>query len=293
LDDNLHVQIADFGLTRYSESTVTRSGAGHYNFAAPELFGIPPEGDVPLDDSVLSTARTQKSDVYAFGCLYYEVRINKCVGPNPKRRITQVQYDDMPFAGSKDIQIMKMISRGEHPPRQDEPPLSDRAWSLIQWCWVRDAAKRPAIGDIRRTMMAWNRHQSVPPNGSGSAVLQNSGTFHGGSNHRARSLEKTSATNIWQKIKKFWKMFRFAGSRSAPSHPPSSAYEELPGHSPTHPVNRSGPSNGAARVEGTGSSGGPESHGHKTKHPVNNRTSNRPDQRLQRVYSGLPEVQER
>jgi len=190
---------------------------------------------------------------------------------------------------------MKMISRGEHPPRRNQPPLSDRAWNLIQWCWVRDAAKRPGIGDIRKTMMTWTRHQSVPPNSSGSAVLQSPETSRGGSDHRTRTIEKekSTATNIWQKIKTFWKMFRFPGSRSAPSHPPSSAYEELPGHSPTHPVNRSGPSNGAARAEGTGYPAGPELHGHKTKHPANNRTSNRPDphaHRLQRVYSGLPEV---
>lgn len=277
MDADFHVQIADFGLTRYSESTVTRSGALHYNFAAPELFGIPPQGNLPLDDSLLSTAtaRTQKSDVYAFACLYYEVRISKCVGAYPKRCITQIQYDALPFAGSKDVQIMKMISRGEHPPRQDEPPLSDRAWNLIQWCWVRDAAKRPTIEDVRKTMMAWIRHQSV---------LQNS--------ERTRTVEKTSATNIWQKIKTFWKMFRFGGSRSAPNHPPNAVYEELPGHSPTHPIN---PSHVDPRAQGAGHSARPEHHGHRTKHPTNHRTPNGPDphaNRSQRVFSGLPEVQE-
>ena len=69
LDDELHVQIADFGLTRLSEATNTRSGALHLNFAAPELFGFS-EGD---DDSNDTLARTQMSDVYAFGCVYYEV----------------------------------------------------------------------------------------------------------------------------------------------------------------------------------------------------------------------------
>src|SRR6266550_2540692 len=68
LNDNLHVQIADFGLTRLSGATNTRSGALHLNFAAPELFGS-------LDDA--SAERTQKSDVYAFGRLYYEVSRDK------------------------------------------------------------------------------------------------------------------------------------------------------------------------------------------------------------------------
>ena len=77
LDANFHVQIADFGLTRHVEATVTQSGALHYNFAAPELLG---DLDELEDDDVSEsedygqlTTRTQNSDVYAFGCLYYEV----------------------------------------------------------------------------------------------------------------------------------------------------------------------------------------------------------------------------
>ena len=74
MDSYFHVQIADFGLTRHSESTATQSGALHYNFAAPELLGNwDEEEDVSeSDDDGKSTTRTQKSDVYAFGCLYYE-----------------------------------------------------------------------------------------------------------------------------------------------------------------------------------------------------------------------------
>lgn len=74
LDDNFHVQIADFGLTRLSEATNTRSGALHLHFAAPELFGQESEDDEGSSDDTPS--RTQMSDVYGFGCLYYEVRHN-------------------------------------------------------------------------------------------------------------------------------------------------------------------------------------------------------------------------
>ena len=59
LDDFSQVRISNFGSTR---SQVLRC-----NFAAPELFR--------------STSRTQDSDIYAFGCLYYEAWIYNCAGP--------------------------------------------------------------------------------------------------------------------------------------------------------------------------------------------------------------------
>ena len=74
LDANHHVQIADFGLTRLLGATNTRSGAKCLNFSAPELFGS-------LEDATVEPARTQMSDVYAFGCLYYEVRHKNILMP--------------------------------------------------------------------------------------------------------------------------------------------------------------------------------------------------------------------
>ncbi|KAF8324830.1 kinase-like domain-containing protein, partial [Amanita rubescens] len=140
LDSHFHAQIADFGLTRHSEATVTQSGALHYNFAAPELLGNwDEEEDVSeSDDDGQLTARTQKSDVYAFGCLYYEV-----------------QFDTIPFQGTNEIQIVRLVSRGKRPPRLDKPPLSDKTWKLIKRCWVKEAVRRPAMEDVVEKMMAW------------------------------------------------------------------------------------------------------------------------------------------
>ena len=67
LDRDFHVRIADFGLTRDSNATATSNRSMSYRFAAPELFG----GDGMEEDRM---KRTEKTDVYAFGCLYYEVR---------------------------------------------------------------------------------------------------------------------------------------------------------------------------------------------------------------------------
>ncbi|KAF8344541.1 kinase-like domain-containing protein [Amanita rubescens] len=133
LDSNIRVQIADFGLTRLSDATTTQTGAKHLNFAAPELFGNFDEVD--SDDSD-TPARTQMSDVYAFGCLFYEIH-----------------YDSIPFAGKTDLQIVGLHFRGEHPPRLNDPPLSESAWSMIQRCWEREALRRPRMKDVTKNMI--------------------------------------------------------------------------------------------------------------------------------------------
>ena len=52
------------------------------------------------------------------------------------------------------MQILTLLSRGSHPPRQPEPPLSDGIWELIQSCWVREASKRPGIEEVTDIMIS-------------------------------------------------------------------------------------------------------------------------------------------
>jgi serine/threonine protein kinase len=79
LDPEFHCQITDFGLTRHSEATVTRSTTTlTLHFAAPELFGVCANcGSVECNgcqgDYNVHRSKTMKTDVYAFGCLYYAV----------------------------------------------------------------------------------------------------------------------------------------------------------------------------------------------------------------------------
>ncbi|KAF8332872.1 kinase-like domain-containing protein, partial [Amanita rubescens] len=139
LDANLHVQIADFGLTRLLDATNTQSGIKHPNFSAPELFGCSEDAD---DTSAVEPARTQMSDVYAFGCLCYEIH-----------------YGTVPFSRKSAVQIWKLVTRCVLPPRLDEPPLSDGAWDIIQRCWTRETSKRPKMRDVveRLTWLIVNR----------------------------------------------------------------------------------------------------------------------------------------
>ncbi|KAF8339466.1 kinase-like domain-containing protein [Amanita rubescens] len=152
LDDNFHVQIADFGLTRLSEATNTRSGALHLNFAAPELFGISGDDDDPSDDP---SPRTQMSDVYAFGCLFYEI-----------------YYDSIPFAGKTDLQILTLVSRGVLPPRLDEQPLSDGAWNVIRRCWVREPLSRPRMNNVVESMIAMSQFVSPQINADDESLRE-------------------------------------------------------------------------------------------------------------------------
>lgn len=78
LDSNLRCQIADFGLTRHSDATVTRSAAFSIHHAAPELFGkctcSRAECEGCQGDSDTQRKKTIPTDVYAFGSLFYAVR---------------------------------------------------------------------------------------------------------------------------------------------------------------------------------------------------------------------------
>lgn len=69
LDSSLHCKITGFVSSEHSDASVTPSASTMLtNFAAPELFD-----DIDED---LDLQKRMRIDVYAFGCLYFEVRVN-------------------------------------------------------------------------------------------------------------------------------------------------------------------------------------------------------------------------
>ncbi|KAF8339488.1 kinase-like domain-containing protein, partial [Amanita rubescens] len=108
LDMAFHAQIADFGLTIRADVTATRSTTPlTLRFAAPELF-----------DDKQKSKKTHETDVYAFGCLYYEIYFNAT-----------------PFAKINHHAVIWRVVNWKRPQRLDKPRMEDAEWDLVQLCW--------------------------------------------------------------------------------------------------------------------------------------------------------------
>ena len=147
LDDNFQVKIADFGLARHSDGTGTKNEAMSAPFTAPELF---------LESDKLK--RTKKTDVYAFGCLFYEVRalISPYFSELSLVLHHQIYFGCLPFVCNV-YNIGRNVRSGQRPRRLDQPPLDERAWHLIERCWHMEPARRPSMDDVVQTMKFWYR----------------------------------------------------------------------------------------------------------------------------------------
>ncbi|KAF8631112.1 hypothetical protein AX17_005157 [Amanita inopinata Kibby_2008] len=139
LDSKLRVQIADFGLTRHSDATATKTLAFSPSFAAPELLSMFDElDDDDMDDHTETVLRTEKTDVFAFGSLYYEIH-----------------FGAAPFEGMSDMKIIGQVRNKKRASRLQSPPIGDEGWKLISRCWRPDPARRPTMEDVVEIMTAW------------------------------------------------------------------------------------------------------------------------------------------
>jgi len=138
LDSDLSCKITDFGSSRHFETVFSRpTKAVCINFAAPELFGLCIKcGQSQCSgcyegDEKEHRGKTMETDVYAFGCLYYEILFNT-----------------VPFHESNELQIMRLIINGERASRLQIPKMGDNTWHLIQSCWKSVPSKRPKMKEI-------------------------------------------------------------------------------------------------------------------------------------------------
>ncbi|KAG2139328.1 kinase-like domain-containing protein, partial [Suillus clintonianus] len=123
IDSNRNALVADHGiLALCPESPNTSYLRNNVRWAAPELFE---ESSTPLKPS---------SDIYAFGCIMF-----------------QVMTGQQPYADVHDTyQVTSMIFHGKKPARPSSPPIADPLWDLIQRCWSDRPSRRPSAVEVLR-----------------------------------------------------------------------------------------------------------------------------------------------
>ncbi|OHT04010.1 TKL family protein kinase [Tritrichomonas foetus] len=120
LDSNWRPIIADFGLSRYKESSseYMTSNVGTAHWMAPEIFN--------------GGYYDSKVDVYSYGMLLWEILTG-----------------NSPFSGKNSVQIaVAVLKKQERPkfPKKTPKELKD----MISSCWAQNPSKRPTFDDILR-----------------------------------------------------------------------------------------------------------------------------------------------
>ncbi|KAG1897321.1 kinase-like domain-containing protein [Suillus fuscotomentosus] len=120
-DFGLSVIVAEFAGTSYFTSALN----GTVRWIAPELLAIPEEEGA-------ITIPTSNSDVYSFGCIFFQVLTGKAPYSEFKR----------------DAQVVVAISLGTKPLRPEFPTIIDSHWSFILNCWSTIEDCRPSSQQV-------------------------------------------------------------------------------------------------------------------------------------------------
>ena len=67
---------------------------------------------------------------------------------------------------------MALVTRGQRPPRQNEPPLSDGAWVSINQCWVTEPPRRPTMKDVAAQITVIYQCVAPPTSARNDGMLQ-------------------------------------------------------------------------------------------------------------------------
>jgi len=122
--------IADFGLStiadavslRFTHSTSSARG-GTERYQAPELL--------------MGEKNHYGSDVYAFGCVGYEILTGKA-----------------PFYELMNNMAVSIKVIGGSRPSRPDPGPSEMLWRLLLDCWEQDSAKRPKVAAITQRLVS-------------------------------------------------------------------------------------------------------------------------------------------
>jgi hypothetical protein len=95
--------------------------------------------------------KTPQTDVYAFGCLYYEVSSSHSTSRSLGEHV-QIYFDITPYADLGEYQIIKRVTDGERPRRLETPRMGDVTWDLIQRCWAPNPSTRLNMQNVVEKM---------------------------------------------------------------------------------------------------------------------------------------------
>jgi serine/threonine protein kinase len=124
IDESGNARVADFGLTAFSDLTITSSyeQGGTTPWMSPELLGPEP------------SRRTKSSDCYALGMVVYEVLSGH-----------------EPFQGVKKCAVIWGIIKGNLPGRPEGEKgrwFTDAIWHILEDCWKHEPSDRPSIDRV-------------------------------------------------------------------------------------------------------------------------------------------------
>jgi serine/threonine protein kinase len=139
--------LADFGLSKvFSDDTLTTSTnrGGSLYWMAPELLEPSRFG--------LKFVRTPATDVYAFGCVCFEVTVFRVSALCSE--IVQLYTGRPPFSSLPEPAALMRVLDGERPERQPGlPAMSDRLWQHVTEFWAQSPDTRPPTRFVVQKMV--------------------------------------------------------------------------------------------------------------------------------------------
>ena len=146
VDKNCRARLADFGLLTFvsdptnptNASSVTNCGTTRW--MSPELL-------YPQEFGFEHSQPTNKSDCYALGMV-----------------ILEVLSEEPPFAGDRDVIVMRRVIGGERPERPKRAWFTDDLWRTLEQCWSPQPKDRPSVEAVLGFLdRIWKIWQPLPP----------------------------------------------------------------------------------------------------------------------------------